>query len=322
MLPVTKLGLLVRGRGVEHKMGPAVEARGYDIPIDRFAVSIMLVLTFSWGLNQVAVKVSNTGYDPVFAVVVRSTIGALLVYGWCVYRGIKLFDKDGTLGAGLLSGVLFSVEFFLIYTGLDYTTAARGALMGNTMPFWVLLGAYLYLGECISGRKVVGLGLAFFGVILVLSDNLSVPSLVALWGDVMCLCAGAIWATNILVIRTTRLRSASAEKILLYQLVVSAVLVAPLVPLGGPITREITTLATVSLVFQSVFIVAFTYVLWFWLMRRYPVSGLSSFAFLTPTFGVLCAGVLLGEPLSWQILSAQVVIAVGLVIVNRPREGH
>ena len=53
-------------------------------------------------------------------------------------------------------------------------------------------------------------------------------------------------------------------------------------------------------------------------MQRYPAGGLSSFAFLTPAFGVLMGGLLLDEPLSLRIFIALGLIAVGLVIVNRP----
>ena len=130
--------------------------------------------------------------------------------------------------------------------------------------------------------------------------------------------AGLLWAGTTLVIKRTRLADVSAEKTLLYQLLVSAVVSAPLIPLAGPVLRDVSTLATASLLYQAVFVVAFTYVLWFWLMRRYPAAGLSSFTFLSPVFGVLGGGLLLDEPLSWRIFAALAMIAVGLLLVNRP----
>jgi drug/metabolite transporter (DMT)-like permease len=286
--------------------------------IDGFAAAIMVGVTFSWGINQVAVKVSNVGYNPVFSVLVRSAIACVLVYLWCRYRRIPLFERDGTLAAGILAGVLFGGEFALIFLGLDYTSAARGVLMVNTMPFWVLIGAHFMLGERITQQKLWGLVLAFSGVALVFSDELSLPHPTAIWGDMMCLGASVLWALTTLVIKKSRLSSASAEKTLLYQLVVSAFFVLPFIPVAGPAFREVSALATASLLFQAVFIVAFTYVLWFWLMRRYPASGLSSFAFLTPAFGVLCGGLLLNEPLSVRIFVALALIAAGLLVVNRP----
>jgi drug/metabolite transporter (DMT)-like permease len=298
------------------KQAPGAEP--VRLPIDGFAVAVMLLLTFSWGLNQVAIKVSNVGYNPMLAVLVRSVGGGLLVYLWCLWRGIALFSRDGTLWPGVAAGLLFGSEFVLIFIGLEYTSAARSALMVNTMPFWTLAGAHFLLGEKVTRQKLVGLVLAFVGVILIFSDGLSLPGPDAIWGDLLCLLAGALWAATVLLIRVTRLSRASAEKTLLYQLAGSAVVALPLIPLYGPLLRDVTALATASLAFQTVFIVAFTYVLWFWMVRRYPASGLTSFTFLSPAFGVILAGLLLGEPLTVRVLGALALIAAGLALVNRP----
>lgn len=286
--------------------------------IDTAAVSLMLLLTFSWGLNGVAGKIANTGYNPVFLTVARSAIAAVLVFFWCRWRNIPLFDRDGTLWAGLIAGLLFGAEFVLIFIGLDYTSVARSALMVNTMPFWVLVGGHFLLGERMSFAKLGGLLLAFAGVAFVFSDKLSLPGPEAIKGDLMSLAAGIFWAATTIVIKATKLGRASAEKMLLYQLTVSAVVILPLIPLAGPVLREVSALATGALLFQAIYVVAFTYILWFWLMRRYPAAGLSSFAFLTPAFGVLLGGLLLDEPLTGRLFLALGLIAAGLVIVNRP----
>lgn len=286
--------------------------------IDAFAAGMMIMLTLTWGLNQVAIKISNEGYNPVFLTVARSAIAAVLVFAWCRLRAIPLFERDGTLGAGILAGVMFGLEFVLIFFGLDYTTAARGVLMINTMPFWVLIGAHFVLGEHMTRLRFAGIVLAFGGVVLVFSDRLSLPDPSALRGDLMLLVAGMLWGATTIVIKRSKLSEVSAEKTLLYQLVISAVFAAPLIPFAGPMLRDVSALATGSLLFQAVFVVAFTYVLWFWLMRRYPASGLSSFTFLSPVFGVLGGGILLSEPLSWRIFAALALIAAGLLLVNRP----
>lgn len=286
--------------------------------IDTAAVALLLLLTFSWGLNGVAGKVANTGYNPIFLTVARSAIAAVLVYAWCRFRGIALFERDGTLWPGILAGLLFGGEFALIFMGLDHTSVARSALMVNTMPFWVLIGAHFMLGERMSLAKFAGLLLAFVGVVVVFSDGLSLPGPDALKGDLMSLGAGILWAATMIVIKGTKLGRASAEKMLLYQLAVSAVVVLPLIPLAGPILREVSALSTGALLFQAIYVVAFTYILWFWMMRRYPAAGLASFAFLTPVFGVFLGGLLLDEPLTAKLFLALTLIVAGLIIVNRP----
>ena len=293
---------------------PANERRD---AVDTLAVALMICLTLSWGLNGVAAKLSNTGYSPVFLAMVRSALGGLLVFLWCRWRGIRLFERDGTLWVGALAGALFGLEFLLIFIGLDYTSVARSALLVNTMPFWTLLAGHFLLGEKISGRKIGGLVLAFGGLTLIFSDKLSLPGPDAFVGDLLSLGAGLAWAATMIVIKGTRLVHVAAEKLLLYQLAGAAILSALALPIGGPLIRDGNAIATWALLFQAVYIVAITYVLWFWLVQRYPASGLSSFTFLTPVFGVLFGGILLGEPLGAPIFLALGLIVVGLVLVNR-----
>lgn len=286
--------------------------------IDASAGGLMIVLTFSWGLNGVAAKLAGVGYSPVMLTVLRSAIAALCVYGWCRWRGVALFERDGTMWPGILAGLLFGGEFVLLFWGLDYTSVARSALMLNTVPFWVLVGAHFLLGERMSMLKLAGTVLAFGGVVLVFSDKLSAPGPTAVRGDIMCLIAGALWGATVLVVRKSSLAAASPEKVLLYQLVVSALMAVPLLAVSGPALREVTALASGAMLFQAIYVVALTYLVWFWLVRRYPAGALASFAFLTPAFGVILGGLLLAEPVSVRIVAALGMIAVGIVLANRP----
>ena len=162
--------------------------------VDTLAVGMMLMLTFAWGFNQVLIKVSTEGYSPIFLTFARSTLAALVVFAWCHFRGIRLFEKDGTLIAGTIVGLLFGAEFALIFLGLDLTTAARGTLMIN---HHAVLGAAR--GPFLSRRgrsprcAWAGVVLAFAGVALVFSDELSLPDRSALTGDLICLAAGMLW---------------------------------------------------------------------------------------------------------------------------------
>ncbi len=285
--------------------------------IDALATTIMLMLTFTWGLNQVLMKVANDGFSPVFATTARSTLAALFILVWCRWKGITLFDRDGTFWPGVVVGLLFGSEFALIFIGLDYTTAARGVLVLYTMPFWILIGAHVFLDEKLTAPKIAGLALAFAGVALVFSDQLSMPNPDAVFGDVLLLAGAILWAATTIVIRRTALATAEPEKTLLYQLVVSAIMTALMIPFFGSAVRNPTAIPVTSLLIQAFFVVGVTYLTWFRMIRIYPAAGLSSFAFLTPVFGVILGGLLLDEPLSWRMFGALGMVAAGLFVVNR-----
>jgi drug/metabolite transporter (DMT)-like permease len=285
--------------------------------VDIAAAAMMVGLTFSWGLNYVAAKISYAGYDPVFLSIARSLIGGLCVYVWCRLRGIVLFTRDGTLIAGTAVGLLFGVEFLCLYVGLEHTTVARNTLLVNAMPFWMLVGGHFLLGEQITMRKFAGLLLAFAGLVAVFSDQLAGGGDM-LFGDLLSLASGLFWALTNILIKRSRLVEVRAEKLLLYQLCGATIVGILVMPFAGPQIRDPALLPTLALLFQAIYIVAFTYVLWFWLLTRYPASSLSSFTVLSPVFGVLCGAVLLSEPLSIRIFMALALIGAGLIIVNRP----
>jgi drug/metabolite transporter (DMT)-like permease len=188
------------------------------------------------------------------------------------------------------------------------------------MPFVVALGAHFLIpGERMTVLGFFGLALAFVGVIIVFSDKLSLPGPEALFGDLLCLIAAVLWGATTIVIKTTRLRTTIPEKVLLYQLVVAAAILLPVSPAFGPLIRDITPAVVAAFSFQVLFIVSVTFLVWFWLIRHYPASRLTSFTFLTPVFGVMFGGLLLGEPVGWRLIVALGLVAVGIYLVNRPQ---
>ena len=87
-------------------------------PLDALAIAVILALCLTWGFNQVAIKYAIAEIPPLTQAAVRSVVAALFVGAYARLRGIRLFKRDGTLPAGITAGVLFALEFFLIYRGL------------------------------------------------------------------------------------------------------------------------------------------------------------------------------------------------------------
>lgn len=124
-------------------------------------------------------------------------------------------------------------------------------------------------------------------------------------------------------IKATRLVSSSPQKTLIYQLAGSAVLLIPLSPaLGEAGIANPSPLVLLSLAYQIVWVAFITYIVWFWLMTRYPASGVSAFTFLTPLFGMLAGGLILAEPITLSLALAMTLVGTGIYLVNRaPRAG-
>jgi drug/metabolite transporter (DMT)-like permease len=289
-------------------------------PLDALAAGVAVVLCLSWGFNQVATKLAIAEIPPLIQATVRSAGALLPLLIWARWRRINFTLRDGTLGPGIFAGLLFGLEFLLIYRGLLWTTASRAIVFLYTAPFFVALGAGPMLGERLSALQWTGLALSFAGVAAAIGVPEASADAKMLVGDLMLIGGGATWAATTLVIKQSSLAKISAEQTLAYQLFVSAPLLGLAAWLFGErMNAAPGAVALGSLAYQTFWIVAVTYAGWFALIKRYSASRLSSFTFLTPLFGVAAGHLVLGEPISLTFAGAVALVVAGLALVNRPR---
>ena len=316
-LPMTEDGAARSSPSPAVGFPPSAVAR----PLDAMAAAVAVVLCLSWGFNQVAVKLALPEIPPLIQAAFRSTFGALIVVAWARARGVKLMEPDGTLIPGIVAGILFGLEFLLIYRGLVWTSASRASLFIYTAPFVVVIGArWLLPGDRFDRWQWTGLLLSFAGMLVAFGVPTPGGDRYQLIGDLMLVLAGAAWAATTLLIKASRLVRVSYEKMLLYQLIVSAPMLALCAQVFGErVVEPPSAVALGSLLYQTVWVVAVTFLAWFALIQRYSASRLSVFTFLTPLFGIAAGHMVLGDPLTPAFALAALLVVAGLVLVNRPR---
>ena len=287
-------------------------------PVDGTAAGLMLLLCFLWGFTHVASKLAAPDISLVLQGGLRSVLALALLWTWALSRGIRLFERDGTLAAGLVAGLLFAGEFVFIFAGLAHTGASRMVVFVYLAPCLTALGLHWWVpSERLKRAQWLGVWLAFVGVALAFLDGFSAGRS-SLLGDVFGVIGALLWAATTVVIRTTKLAGASATKTLLYQLAVSAALlpVASLL-IGEPGVTAWSAMAIGSLLYQGTIVSFGSYLAWFWLLRHYLAARLSVFAFLTPLFGVVFGVLVLSEPLRPAFLAAVALVGAGIYLVNR-----
>ncbi|HYE40051.1 MAG TPA: DMT family transporter [Ramlibacter sp.] len=288
--------------------------------LDSLAITLLLACCAFWGFQQILIKSIVGEVPPLWQAALRFVGATALLWAWCAWRGIKLFERDGTLPAGLLAGTLFAAEFACIYLGLRDTAASRLTVFLYTSPFVVALLLPRFVpSEKLRTVQWVGLVIAFAAVAVAFSEGFTGNSTPRqLRGDALGLAAGILWGLTTLVIRSSKMATATAEKTLFYQVAVTAA-VAPLLSLatGEAWSFQYSGYAWLSLALQTVIGAFASYLAWMWMLRHYPATQLSSFTFLAPLFALLFGVMLLGESLTPQLLMALAAVAVGIVLVNR-----
>lgn len=294
--------------------------------LDARAMAVVVLLCALWGVQQVTVKVAvHDGFPPLLQATVRSAGAAVLCAGWIAARngaaGLRdAFGGRAAAGAGLLTAALFGAEFMAIYLGIRLTSASRGVLFLYTAPFFTALGAHLLLPqERLRAVQALGLAIAFTGLVVAFSEGPPAGH-GSVAGDLLCMLGGALWAATIVIIKASpALRRATPAGILLYQLAGSV----PVLLGGAAVLGELArpphpdALAWGCVLYQTVVVAFASYLAWFWLLVLYPAGKLSGFTFLTPLFGILAGGLLLGETLSSGLFIGVAAICAGLQLLNR-----
>ncbi|MEP1614220.1 MAG: DMT family transporter [Roseobacter sp.] len=284
--------------------------------MDTFGAMALTAFALHLAFNQVVIKVTADGFGPIFAAGVRSVGAACVLLLWIWFRGVPFAVSRSMVPAGVLSGLLFALEFLLLFSALDFTTVSRASVIFYSMPVWLALASHFLLpGDRMTRLKGAGLVLATMGVALALLDRGDATASLA--GDLMALSAAICWAAIALCLKITSIKTMPPAQQLMFQVVVSAPILLFVAILAGDMIREPRFIHYAGMIFQIVGVASFGFLFWFWLLKIYPASAVASFSFLSPVFAVLLGWFLLGEVVGVRVWIALVLVSVGIYLINR-----
>ena len=285
--------------------------------IDATGAGWLVGFALLFAVNQVVIRWTNQGLQPVFYAGVRSLVAMVPVALWMVWCGIPLRIAPGTVGAGLLIGLAFSAEFLFLFLALDLTTVVHTSILFYAMPVWLALaGHFLLPGERMTAVRAAGLALAFAGVVWSIAQR-GDGGTASLVGDFCAVLGSMGWAATAFLARGSAMKRVRPEVQLMWMLAVSALVMLGLSPLFGPLIRDLVPLHLVALGVQAVVVVAGGYIGWLLILSLYPPASVASFSFLTPLFGVLLGWLLLGEPVGPGTFGALGLVVAGIMLMNR-----
>lgn len=236
------------------------------LPVDLKGSGYLIFLSMLLASNQIAIKVGNQGFDPVFMAAARSLIGLLALLVWMYFRNLLVFPLKTNFIPGFFLGFFFAMEFWCLFRSLDYTSVARASIIFYSMPVWLALIAHFVLpNEQLNFNRILGLALAIAGVFITVSSPNTGLSEKYFLGDILALLAAFLWALIALTVRISTLANERAETQLFFQLAISLPILLALSNLSPTFLREPNLSHLISLSYQGICVAAFGFLLWFWL---------------------------------------------------------
>ncbi len=290
---------------------PAADRAGRRARLEAWLALAALALI--WGYSWVAMKVATRDASPLLVAALRVVVGAvaLLVYLPLSGRSLRPTPFVPTLVYGLLQTAGFTL---LATAAVSMGGVGKTAVLAYTMPFWLALLAWRFLGERIRGATWAAFGLAAIGLGLVVT-----PLGASTRANALAVGAGVVWAASAAwVVRALARARQDLLALTAWQMVWGAlalVAVAALVPVHVRWTPSLVW----SLAFLGIVASALAWSLWLFVLSRLPagVAGLGSLT--VPVVGLGLAAAQLGELPSGRELAGIAFIVAALALQGLAR---
>ncbi len=276
----------------------------------------------AWGASFVATKVSLQYVAPTTVVWIRFTMGVIIL-------GLAVgLSKQFTLPQGkdwgyfaLLGFLGITFHQWLQSTGLVTAQATTTAWIVATIPvFMALLGLFI-LKEYLNWYQVIGIFLAAFGVLLVVTKG-NIASIITgkfgTPGDFLVLISAPNWAVFSTLSRSGLKKHPAT--LMMFHVMSFGWLFTSLLFLFNPGMRQITHIpwdGWMAITFLGIICSGIAYIFWYDALKSLPVAQTGAFLYLEPVITVIVAALVLKEAILLASVIGGLTILVGVWLVNR-----
>lgn len=281
---------------------------------------VWLLLCLIWGTTWIFIKLGLVDLPPVSFAALRFAISCLLLFPIIIWQKFEIPKGRNIWKFIFITGILqFFFNYGLLFWGGQYITSGLAAVLQATIPAFGLVLARIYVGEEITGLKVISVLLGLLGITIIFYEQLSLKGTLALFGC-LAVVIGAFGASFASVLTKAKLQGFNPASIIFWQMLIGQIplwLIGLSVE-GNPLKFSWTWQAVICILYLAIMgsIVAFW--LYYWLLSKIDVTKAMMIAFVTPLIAVF-VGSFFGEKLEIQtILGGILVLAsVGLIVWKR-----
>ena len=273
-----------------------------------------------WGISTPIVKMGYAHIDENHVPSLLLWVGLQFAFAGIItvlaYSAISkkmVFPKKKNIGGVVLVSSLQTIlQYLLLYIGLSYTTAVKGAILKSTDVFMVaLIASLIFRQEKLTAKKLISCIIGFAGIVIMNLNGLSLNF--NLLGDGLVLLAILSYSFSVVIIRIV---TGDEDPIVLsgYQMAFGGVVMLILgVIFGG----EMNFVGMLPVLICLSILYAVSYVLWTVLLKYNPASSITIYSFTTPVFGVVFSSLLLTEAggvASLNLVVALVLVCFGIIL--------
>ena len=296
--------------------------------VKRNVIFTAIFYTFLWGCCFPVVKVcmesfgvADDNMSKCLVAGIRFVVAGFITLFFCKLC-IKQKPKMGKvqIGYAVLYGLLATaLQYSFTYISLSRIDGSKGAIYDQLCVFViVLMSGLIFKADKLNFNKILGCIIGFAGIAIINIDGLNFEF--SLGGEGIMLVAVLCQTVAYFVAKASN-DKISAPYLVGYGQFIGGVLLVAFSLIAGGRINEVTTVGVATLLLLAV-ISAVAYVLSLMPLKYFPASEISSFNLLITIFGVVMSAIVLGENIfKWNYGASLVLIALGIVFINKRKRG-
>jgi drug/metabolite transporter (DMT)-like permease len=310
--PVEANGGIAARRGSNEPMSEAAVKRKANVR----ALLLLMVVALAWGSMWPVNKALLAYMTPIWSVALRTLIAMLTLFAISLFATGLAWPKRQDLPVLISMVVLHMVAFTILsQLALQWVPAGRSAVLAYTSALWAPIGAALLLGEILSPRRILGLGIGILGLVAIFNPfSFDWSDRHAVFGNAALILAAMLWAASIVHNRGHLWRSTPFQLAPWQALLAAVLLTMAALVLEGPPVLSLDARAAALLAFAGIPGTALAYWAAAVSSSELPASTTALGLLGTPAVSVAVAMLLLGEEPTWSLVLALALLIAGIAV--------
>lgn len=290
---------------------------------NRLYLILFFVLAALWGGSFIAIKEVIHHIPPLQGAFFRVLIGLVTIYIISVLKKAPKLENKQRLKSMFVGIFSIGLPFSLLFIGEQYISAGLAGVLNGTVPIWTVLIAIAFVVEerKRAGLKLIGALIGFIGIIIISWPSLQAGEFDRLLGIGLILGMAISYALGTNLSKMVMTGGGHPLKISMNQHI-SAVIILFIVTSyfeGNPFLsiHEAPISVLFSLAYLGIFSTGIAFTLFFYLMKEWSATKISTVTFVIPIFSLLLDFIVFNSLPSVFDLAGALVIFSSLFLVFR-----
>lgn len=260
---------------------------------NKLYIILFFILAALWGGSFIAIKEVIHHMTPILGAFFRVLIGLVTIFTICKLKrapGISLNQKLKSMFVGIFS---IGIPFTLLFIGEKYISAGLAGVINGTVPIWTVLIAIIFVSseKTNAGLKILGAVIGFLGIVVISYPSIQTGNFERLTGIFLLLGMAISYAIGTNLSKMVMSGGGHPLRVSMNQHIsgVLFLLAATLIFETNTIENifQIPRSTIFALLYLGVFSTGIAFSLFFYLMREWSATKVSTVTFIIPVFSLV-----------------------------------